>query len=259
MIDPRVDADGVPGRADLQPASAAGPRRPGVSERRDYLDRLLGDHHLLLRLQASGYAMHEWQPVAAEFARYGLDVLRAWLRNGKIFAKARAKTRIPLTRPSWDFDEDAVQSIATDTVVAALDAFLEKVLRPGKWDPHKGASLKTYFIGQCMWQFPNVYRDWVRDHRAAQEAEQAATSAGWEPLAAAAEHPEQRILHQEDCAAALALLSTETARKAFLLLDMGYTHDEIAREVGLANAKAVENVLDYQRRRLRNQAGRTAG
>ena len=34
---------------------------------------------------------------------------------------------------------------------------------PGKWDPRKGASLTTYFIGQCMIQFPNVYRRWWRE------------------------------------------------------------------------------------------------
>lgn len=259
MIDPGVDADSVPGRADLQPASAAGPTRPAVNQRSEHLDRLLGDERLLLRLRESGYAEHEWHPVAAEFARYGLDVLRAWLRNRKIFAKVKAATGIALRGPSRDFDEDAVQSMATDTVVAALGAFLEKVLRPGKWDPSKGATLKTYFIGQCKWQFPNVYRNWLRDQRVAQETDQAAAFAGWEPYAAAAEPAERRILRGEDYSAALTLLSTDTARKAFLLQDMGYTHEEIAREVGLTNAKAVENVLDYQRRRLRKQAGRTAG
>lgn len=44
------------------------------------------------------------------------------------------------------------------TVVNALGAFLDIALKKGNWSPTKGASLKTYFIGQCKIQFANVYK-----------------------------------------------------------------------------------------------------
>lgn len=51
------------------------------------LDRLLGDQDLLLRLQLSGFAAEEWSRAAAEFARYGLDVITGWLRTGAIYTE----------------------------------------------------------------------------------------------------------------------------------------------------------------------------
>ena len=115
------------------------------------LDRLLGDVDLLVRLQLSGYAEEEWQPVATESLATDSACCRA--RD-----KARLRHRVPSHRsdaaqpPEHAFDEDAVQDLATDTVLAALEAFLEKVLKRNRWDPAKGASLKTFFIGQCKFR-----------------------------------------------------------------------------------------------------------
>lgn len=42
----------------------------------------------------------------------------------------------------------------------ALDRFRADVLLAKKWDYRKGASLRTYFIGQCLIRFANIYRRW---------------------------------------------------------------------------------------------------
>jgi hypothetical protein len=41
-------------------------------------ERLGSDEYLLLRLQHDGFAGKEWERAAAEFAVYGLAVLRSW-------------------------------------------------------------------------------------------------------------------------------------------------------------------------------------
>lgn len=74
-------ADGQPSRPDAGAASLQLDARPKITNRSEHLDRLLGDAELLLRLQLSGYADREWQPVAAEFARYGLAILQAVHRD----------------------------------------------------------------------------------------------------------------------------------------------------------------------------------
>ncbi len=233
--------------AHLQPLTSAEAKTIKAAEN---LDRLLGDAELLLRLQLSGYAQEEWEPVATEFARYGLGVLPAWLASGKMFAEVRRTTKVQLIPHEGGFDAETRIDLATDTVVAALPAFLE-VLKQNRWDPAKGASLKTYFLGKCKWEFLNVYKRWQRLHggptlEVLVDDVRAVTDVELEPA-------DQVLLARERRDAALALLSTENARRAFGMVDMGYSHAEIAEELGVADVKAVENLLVHRRRRARQQ------
>jgi DNA-directed RNA polymerase specialized sigma24 family protein len=214
------------------------------------LDRMLGDRDLLLRLQLSGYAPRYWDPAAAEFARYGHDVLVGWLRKGKMLTKVYEKTKRRPRPPDDPFDEDAVQTLATDTVVVALDAFLEKVLKPNKWHPDGGASLKTFFIGQCCFQFTNAYKKWWRSEKHYHKSRDAADLLSNQKISARVPEPDFRVIQGDEIADALGLLSTDVARNAFTMHAAGYSHGEIAEHLELADQKAVENLLSYQRRRI---------
>lgn len=238
----------------LQPAEPS--RRSSRSS--EELDRLLGDSNLLLRLQLSGYSPKEWEPVATEFARYGLAVLSAWIGNGRIFQEVKKVTKIALVPHEGGFNHQDREDLATDTVVAALPAFLE-VLKAKRWDPTKGASLKTYFVGQCKWQFPNVYKRWQRmNDRPSPPVVGVDLSDVHESRLRPAAAADTSLLAAEKRAEALAVLTTDKARRAFTLLDMGYNHEEIADEIGVADEKAVENLLGYQRRHAQEQAKRRA-
>jgi hypothetical protein len=59
-------------------------------------------------------------------------------------------------------DPDTVAELAQETVAKALRHFHDDVLVPGKWDSRRGATLRTYFIGQCLIRFANIYRRWWR-------------------------------------------------------------------------------------------------
>lgn len=135
-----------------EPAGAVDPK---TAER---IARLEADKELVLRLALHGYLGREWDTFATVLAQYGVQVLRAWLRTGKIFSLCRHK--LPSTRFK---DDDDINEVAYDTVAAAIKAFRDDVLIPMKWDPTKGASLKTYFIGMCRFQFPNAYRRWLAE------------------------------------------------------------------------------------------------
>lgn len=251
----RRSADGAPASADGSVRMHLQPGRGADSEDEELpadeqLDRMLGDKDLLLRLQLSGYAEKYWDPAAWEFARYGLDVMRAWCRNGRIFTEVYRKTHHELRRPDDQFDDDAVETLATDTVVAAIDGFLEHVLKKNRWDPSGGASLKTYFIGQCCFQFSNAFKSWWRAEKRLGRLRRAADAIATEKMSSDLPEGDAAAILGAEVSEAMNLLSSAAAREAFAMNAAGYSHAEIAEQLGLADEKAVENLLGYQRRRI---------
>lgn len=178
-------------------------------------------------------------------------MLEPWIGTGRIFGKVFGRTgfRLP-PPPDGALDRDAANELAVDTVMVSLTSFLEDVLKKNVWQAAGGASLKTFFIGKCLWEFPNVYRRWRR--KAARWSGVLLDGDGQavEGAAGATAPADAKVLREAAAADALRLVSKDAARKAFVMQDMGYTHDEIASDLGLADAKAVENLLGYQRRRL---------
>lgn len=249
----RRSADGAPAVAAGSARMRIQPDREGDADDEDLppderLDRMLGDQDLLLRLQLFGYAPKYLGPASAEFARYGHDVLAGWLRKNKMFTEVYKKTKRRPQPPDEPFDEDAVQTLATDTVVASLDAFLENVLKPNKWQPTGGASLKTFFIGQCCFQFTNVYKKWWRSEKRIRHVREINDWAQTEKVNNGIPGPDFRVIRGDEIAEALGLLTTDAARTAFTMNAAGFTHAQIAEELGLADEKAVENLLGHQRR-----------
>ena len=215
------------------------------------LDRLLADSDLLYRLQLSGYAPAEWRRPAEEFGRYGYNVFTGWIFNGKVWAKVREKTGWNLQRPSRPFTEEDVYTLAGDTVVASLDSFLERVLKRNKWSPHGGASLKSYFVGQGCFQFPNALRSWRRQQERFSEEQTVADPTTY--LLGTAASAEAPLIDHQNAVEALRALSTDKAREALALQWAGYSFAEIAERLGEPDEKTVENIIGYQRRRLRNR------
>lgn len=127
------------------------------------IDRREGDRDLIATLEACGFTGRDYDEVAAELARYAVNVLSAWCYRGEILWRAGQKTRFPLPSEPWaDALLADVEDVVNDTIIDALEHFRSDVLIPGKWTPGGGASLKTYFIGQCLFRFCNVYKRWHR-------------------------------------------------------------------------------------------------
>jgi hypothetical protein len=125
------------------------------------LDRLLADRDLVERLAAAGYVGREWDYVAAELIKYGYAVLIAWMRSGVIWRRLADKNIAGLPAPPpWEWNEETWNDLAGATLVIAVEKFRDTVLASGRWKPDGGASLKTFFIGQCLFRFPNPYRSW---------------------------------------------------------------------------------------------------
>lgn len=117
-------------------------------------------------------------------------------------------------------------------MVLALDYFRERVLRAGRWDAGRGASLGTFFIGQCLYRFANVYNKALRaeingeEHREIPADEMA--EEWFDPIRGI----EAEVVARQDVADALAQVSTERAREALVLKHIGgYSYDEIAERL----------------------------
>jgi hypothetical protein len=86
----------------------------------------------------------------------------AWIVTGHVFVKCREKGLAgdELLPPPNGIARDDALELANDTVSEALINFRDNVLAAGRWDASRGASLTTFFIGNCLLRFANVYRKW---------------------------------------------------------------------------------------------------
>ena len=82
------------------------------------------------------------------------------MRRGLIWERCKTKGLGGLTPLGREFTQDEMQELTDETVAKALWHFKHDVLMRHKWDYHRGASLRTYFIGQCLIRFANIYRRW---------------------------------------------------------------------------------------------------
>ncbi|WP_262364467.1 RNA polymerase sigma factor [Arthrobacter echini] len=225
------------------------------------VDRLAGDRELAAALRLDGFSGQNYDAFANEVARYGWAVIRGWIYKGQIAAEVKRKgfgALDPEPRPGA-LVEDA-ESLADETVVLALTAFREQVLLPGKWDPAKGASLRTFFVGQCLLQFSNVYKTWRRQEiRSYVEPWEPEVDRESDELDQGFADPtvpsvEESSVRWDEIRQALSTVSDQRARSAFFLSSYyGYTHDEVGRKLGISG-KAVESAL--ARARLQMKKGR---
>lgn len=214
-------------------------------------DRLAGDAELVEALRRDGFAGPAWDYFANELARYGLAVIRKWIRTGQIDGKCAEKgLRTKPLPPQTAADETAVASIADETVAEALVVFRDNVLARGVWDPAKGASLNTFFIGQCLLRYRNAAARWLR-----QQHDEVPTDPHEDLLRAAT--PGRAIPAVEDdvvrsMTAELILrgAANERAARTLALDAYGYTHAEIAEDLGATEA-AVAAILKRERERAR--------
>lgn len=213
------------------------------------LDRLAGDRELASDLERAGYAGRHYELFANEIAKYGWAVICAWIYKGQIRAEVQQKGFGALSaEPRPGAMVDNAESLADETVVRALTAFRDKVLVPGKWDPNKGASLRTFFVGQCLLQFSNVYRTWCREEISYVEP--------WEPNPRSemddfeegpstplAPDADETAIIRDELRRAFGKITDQRARAAFYLNAVhGYTHAEIGVKLGMTG-KAVESAM----------------
>lgn len=224
----------------------------------DRVDRLAGDRELAAALRAEGYRGRNYDLFANEIAKYGWAVIRGWIFKGQIRSEVKRKGFGALEpEPRIGSMLEDAESLADETVVLALIAFRDKVLVPGKWDPTKGASLRTFFVGQCLLQFSNVYKRWRREELRSYAEPQAPPTAAWvddfeeSPSTPVAPDASEAAQAKDELRGAFGRIKDERVRSAFYLsVTHGFTHAEIGEKLGMT-AKAVESSIARARQQVR--------
>ncbi len=225
-----------------------------------HLARLEADTELMLRLSADGFEGRVWEKVAGALVEYGFAVMRAWLITGQVFVKLREKGRGGLDPPPAGVPRDEAITLADEAVADGIVHFRDNVLKTGYWDPRRGASLSTFFVGNCLLiQFPNLYRKWFRDRR------RRLTYMPIEPVGSGAtdhpalqipakEDPQRDVVERDTSARAvrsiLSPVADETNRAILALRADGYGIDEIGEILDLSY-KQVEGRIYRARQAVR--------
>lgn len=259
---------GTPDSGSAQRASSGVPVKPEDSEsidptwladfdthRTEYLQRLDTDRSIVDELRRAGFAGKNYTYFETELAKYGIAVMTAWIRTHQVFTKARARGVGGLPMPIDDalHDHDTASSLAGETVATALVNFREYVLIPGRWTPEKGASIRTYFIGQCLLRFANIYRAWFKSsyypdgwgHQVELEIDEHGS-----PY----EHVETATEQKVAVDALLARVKNPQVREALVLRGAGHTTEGIAKMLGTTK-KAVEMMIRNERNRQNKETG----
>jgi DNA-directed RNA polymerase specialized sigma24 family protein len=205
------------------------------------------------RAMQSGDCGPEYRDALNTLVAYGLRVVGAWIRTGRIFQECAAGGRY-VSIPAW-FDPDDVDDLIAETVTDGL-ALFQGQLDKQKWDPRLGASSTTYFVGSCTLAFPNV----LRRHAGSRGSRGLHT-----PIGAGgdldllddqfADSHEDAVIVRSDLVSAMAEM-TGVHRKVLWGSAMEMSHADIAIQVGLT-PRAVEGQLRRARAELRRRLSRT--
>lgn len=220
----------------------------------EQLDRLAADIDLYRDLQSQGFSGRDYEYFETVLACYGQAVIAGWLCRRTIEAKCREKRLRHVPRlEAVDLSADDVDEIVLETVAEALFYFRDRVLAPSKWDANRGASLRTFFIGQCLIRFVAVMNRWLNeqnrdilgdDEDVRERDEVSAIDVEGDVITSLATNQALRCVSRAD------------ARIAISLQSQGFSLREIGNRLGRTE-KAVEGMIAYAKRQIRQQAGRT--
>lgn len=200
----------------------------GVAEREARrLTAMTADLELLDRLMFSGYEGREYDKFADRLVRYGHAVIYAWCANGDIYLRCAALGRAVRRAP---ISPDDAEALADETVAQALIEFRRRVLIPHRWDPRKGASITTYFVGQCPLRFSNVYKRWRHETKplvllGLDDDDELPIQRQLEDPHAATEHHSLRRVEAQQ---AFTSIDDDLTQRIVLLKADQYSNDEIA-------------------------------
>jgi hypothetical protein len=220
-----------------------------LQEQADRLDRLAADNEMVQSLAFAGFEGRDYDYFATELAKYGLAVMSGWMRRGLIWARCRERRvkgiPAPLDRP---FDIDEIEELANEAVALALLHFRDDVLMKKVWDYRKRATLRTFFIGQCLMRFGGVYRSWYEKERAFADLptddDTFLANSGLQHNSTAS-----RAVDAVTAQAAWSTIKDDRVRFAMRRTADGWKQSAIAEQLGVTE-RTVERMLANERKRL---------
>jgi DNA-directed RNA polymerase specialized sigma24 family protein len=209
------------------------------------LRRRAADQELRDELARHDFAGPQYRRFQEELARYGTAVLRAWMHSGYVFklTASRGFSLFPTDAELEELhqDSDARDDLANMTVAVALPQFRDRALAGGGWRAEGGAALPTYFMGACLYVFPNEFRKRrVQDEKSRRQDR-------LDPAVALTEK-ERRIDPAAEATGNIyvadRIRSADPRAQAVVALTVdGWSQEEIAELLGKRSVRAVEGTL----------------
>lgn len=216
------------------------------------IDRLAADQDLITTLGLQGYQGRDYRIFETELAKYGMAVIGGWIRRGLILQRCKERGYGGLPAPLGDGlrDPDTIEELTSETVAKALVHFRSDVLMKNRWVSTGGATLKTFFIGQCLIRFANVYRQWhAHEQRTYVTAEpQTLIDLTDQPV----DGPEERVIDLREVDRGLDVIDDVRLKKVMVLVAAGMTQAEAGLHLGLPT-KTVEKMLENHRKRMKRR------
>lgn len=231
------------------------------------LERQAKDRDLVEQLRAVGFTGPRYEALAADLAAYGLAVMQAWIQRRVIYHKSAQfgrPVRCPeavrehLTTHTNDRNE-----LALEIVAHALVSFRNRALVRGAWSSQGGAALRTFFVGACVAEFANVFRNWLREYTMARAARPCGLGgerdehSGINPIDGAVDDPSTIVIRNQWLNQELSMIKNKNLRYALHAITFrAATYGEIAEELGLTEPAVKMMVSRYRRERRRRQHDR---
>ncbi|MCZ4655899.1 hypothetical protein O4090_07965 [Dietzia kunjamensis] len=214
------------------------------------VDRQDGDAALYRALKRKGFKGARQDAFEDVLAKYGLAVIAAWIIKGCIGEKCREHRFSGAgVLDGIDLDHSDIEWLVMESVSSAIRVFREDVLPNGKWQPKKGAALRTYFIGQCLIRYIDVAKTWKRQREADERfdpfSEQIAESVSQSAFGSV----ESDVIYSEMMDSRLSRIKNDDARSALVMQLNGYKIREIAEHLGRTE-KSVDGMLKYAKKQV---------
>ncbi|MGW1395662.1 hypothetical protein ACWD6Q_28825 [Streptomyces nigra] len=222
------------------------------------IDRRLADGRIVAMLRQDGFHGPLYDRFVEELVRYGISVLRGWMHSGYIFDLV-AQRGFGLHPHELDLedlatDSDLREELATMTIARALPRFRQQALVDRGWTPEGGASITTYFMGACAYDFPNEFRrhraSEARHHRALRREKDL-----YQPPVSTLSVA-QEVLGNLSVLEELQEINDPRVQAVVALTLDGYSQEEIRELADIATIRAVEGLLyRWRTKAKRDKAG----
>ena len=191
-----------------------------------------------------------YEAFVADLYRYAWPVTLDAIRTGSITSirTGVARSGIPSDERQLLHDSSAErEDLALASIARAVPKFMA-TLRAGRWDPAKGKSLRSFFIGACAYAFWQEYELW-----SAQRRRQLLAITGLARRASSDKGLANYLEEHQDYREAVEILLAKAGKKSLELevilrcLLSGMTVPEVAEKLGYSE-RAVEGRM-YQFRK----------
>jgi DNA-directed RNA polymerase specialized sigma24 family protein len=201
---------------------------------------------LLQNVVTEGREGPAWARLSDSLARYAQQIFLAWIRSGQVYDQCR-RLGIRLAHRRLPLEDADVHSLVNLTIAQGLRRFHERSVAQGRWHADGGSSLKSWFVNDCLIEYPNIWSSWVRTELRWLWADNACSK-----IDASATEPHLMVDEHLQVVDAIASIDDNPTKVIVALLVDDYPLSEIAEFLGLS-PRAVEGRLYRWRLKQRAQ------